>query len=549
MLSFRFNSPHYENLKNRINTWLYTGKKSFFFMGILAALAWAPYHYIWGLWIGLSTLLVRIWHSSTKKEGFWIGWWWGWGFYIATLFWVGNSLWVDAQRFAWLWPISVFGLPALFAFYTAISCGVIKFIQKKSRAHAIEYTLIFSVIWSLGEKLQSHLFTGFPWNLIAYIWADSLPLAQSACWIGSHGLGLITLLLYGISAMGAMGAVSPRIRFLSITGSMMGFLCLYGIGELRLYHTPLKQSHHLIRLVQPCIPQRQKGNPHYALIHFKKLVDLSGFPVPPSLGDIPHQAKRTVLTPLVTIWPEGALPWGLSPETALSFPAILQSVSPTSILLSGGCYYPSKDSVFNSLLVQYPNEPIRHVYAKKHLLPFGEYIPHRCFLSKILPSQWLQKITPGSQDFSPGPSYEPTRLPHIPPFRTLICYEAIFPEEVCRSTQDRPQWLLNITNDGWFGHSPGPYQHFASARFRAIEQGLPLVRVANTGISAIVDPVGRIIHSLPLYFQGILDGFLPVCLAPTLYARQGNALWWGMILLLSGALGILWLRRRGKVRP
>jgi apolipoprotein N-acyltransferase len=236
----------------------------------------------------------------------------------------------------------------------------------------------------------------------------------------------------------------------------------------------------------------------------------------------------------------------MTPQTALSFPGILQALSPTPILLTGGSYYPSEDCVFNSLFVQLPNAPLQHIYAKKHLLPFGEYIPHRSFLSHFFPSHWLQKVTPGSRDFTRGTSCELTYVPHVPPFRTLICYEAIFPEEVCLPGGKRPQWLLNITNDGWFGHSPGPYQHFASARFRAIEQGVPLVRVANTGISAIVDPVGRIVHALPLYFQGVLDGFLPASLSPTFYARHGNTVWWIMVVALSGFLGLLWVQRKRK---
>jgi len=167
-------------------------------------------------------------------------------------------------------------------------------------------------------------------------------------------------------------------------------------------------------------------------------------------------------------------------------------------------------------------------------VPFGEYVPLRAYLP-------LPKLTAGRTDFSPGPGPRTLEVPAVPPFSPLICYEAIFPRQVAPAG-DRPGWLLNVTNDAWFGYSSGPYQHLASARLRAVERGLPLVRAANTGISVIVDPWGRTLRRLPLGAVGVLDGPLPQALPPTPYARFGDLVFFALVLaVLAGAVA---LRRR-----
>ena len=217
-------------------------------------------------------------------------------------------------------------------------------------------------------------------------------------------------------------------------------------------------------------------------------------------------------------------------------------------MLFGADYRWNAHTIYNSLLGYTPASKLSYIYAKMHLVPGGEYFPCRALFEQYLPAGWLHKITPGSQDFADGPPQYTSHFSGLPPFRCLICYESIFPGTIRnpapQAKHAQPQWILSITNDGWFGRSSGPHQHFLSARLRAIEEGLPLVRVANTGISAIVDPVGRIVQALPLFQEGVVDGYLPHALPITVYGRFQNRMWLGMMVCL---LVVLFVIRR--IRP
>jgi apolipoprotein N-acyltransferase len=220
-------------------------------------------------------------------------------------------------------------------------------------------------------------------------------------------------------------------------------------------------------------------------------------------------------------------------------------------ILFGSDYQSAEKTVHNSLLYYSGGGKLQSMYAKMHLVPGGEYFPLRLWFQKLFPQHWLQKITPGEQDFVAGLPLYTVVATGLPPFRCLICYESIFPGTIrnpdCVSKDIDPEWILTITNDGWFGKSSGPYQHFLSARFRSIEEGLPLVRVANTGISAIVDPLGRIMASLPLYHQGVMDGLLPHAIPKTWYGLWHDRILWLMVGLVSCVITILRIRRRRSV--
>jgi apolipoprotein N-acyltransferase len=510
------------------------GHKRFFWVGFFASLAWAPYHYVVFLCASLCVLMIRIEACDCPQQAFRCGWWWGWGFYVATLFWAGNSLLIDGERFGWLWPFSVLGLPGVFAFYPAVTTAFISLCYKRLSLTLFGYSVCFAISWSLYEYLQGHLFTGFPWNLTAYIWAPYLPVAQSVAVVGSYGLGLITLFLFSLVG----GAILRQWSWKSLVcGALINGIALSLVGGLG-YHR-LKQHPTLfhdtvwLRLVQPNFDQREKLDPRYGPEHFQKLVDLS----------TTQNAQRK---PSHVIWAEGSFPWSLSSATLSLVPTVYEEGYPF-ILLLGCTYQNDKGDPFNSLLSFDSKGVLRPVYAKTHLLPFGEYIPCRSVLSLFVPGHWLKTISPGQSDIVPGPRAYTTECEGLPPFRSLICYEAVFPRTVRSPDKEKrvsPEWILNITNDGWFGYSPGPYQHFVSAQFRAIEEGLPLVRVANTGISAIIDPLGRVLYSLPLDVEGFVEGKLPKALTPSFYSIYGETLWIIGILAL-GAVGVV-LRKKKK---
>jgi len=265
------------------------------------------------------------------------------------------------------------------------------------------------------------------------------------------------------------------------------------------------------------------------------------------------------------IWPESAFPFFLTRE-ADALTQIAGLLQPATILITGAVRPPENAAAptraYNSIYVIDHDGSILSVYDKVHLVPFGEYLPLQDLLERLGLTQ-LTKIRGG---FISGDRRRNQHLPGAPDFLPLVCYEIIFPgDSVPRSerpgwiydhigryvgwpfvsgTGERPGWLLNLTNDGWFGPSAGPYQHFQEARVRAIEEGLPLVRAANTGISAVVDPVGRVIKSLPLGTEGVLDSALPQPLAPSLYAQVGD----GAFAIMLGAALVLVLRSRRQRR-
>ena len=491
--------------------------KRMVFLGILAAFAFAPNHYWFLAVISFIALMGVGWVCSSWQQAWRCGWWWAFGWHVVTLYWIGNSLFVDAARFAWLWPLVVSGLPGILAVYTGFMMGLLVWFRINYRISLMEYGLTFALMFSLIEWIQGHAFTGFPWNLSAYMWGNSLSIAQIVSLVGSYGLGLISLLvmaMMGVMVIGKSG-LDGLVSACSI--GLMAVMCATAWGQHRLTQHPTQVHEHIVlRCVQPNIAQKEKINPKYAQAHWQHLLGMTHTPT--------H-------TPTHIIWPEGAFPWCMSPETLHLFPSLHNKK-----VLFGADYIVPSHGLYNSLLAYDPITLLHFVYAKKHLVPGGEYFPFRQGISTVLPKKWMQKITPGDMDFSPGDNTCALSAIGLPPFRCLICYESVFPATIgnpkSRSTEIQPAWILNITNDGWFGDSWGPHQHFLSARFRAIEEGLPLVRVANTGISAIIDPLGRILQRLPLGSAGVMDGHLPCALDhPTLYGRFQDTIWQIMVLL------------------
>jgi len=390
---------------------------------------------------------------------------------------------------------------------------------------------MFSLMWALLEWLRGWVFTGFPWNLAGMIWGFSDALLQAASVFGAYGLSLVTVMICSLGAICAY-PVTKRMR-LQIMGAGLGLIVLlWSFGAVRL-QTAIEAVHEdvVLRLVQGNIAQKDKWDRGLQYQNFQDQLALSAAP-----------PTNPSLNPTHIIWPETAVTYSLSREP--NAVRALAAVAPHGgMVITGTPRMTPREhqpyQVWNSLMaVDYQGDIVGH-YDKSHLVPFGEYMPLR---------DWnpFPKLTAGQVDFSAGAGVETMTLAGLPPFSPLICYEIIFPHAVV-DADHRPQWLLNLTNDGWYGHSAGPYQHLMASRMRSIEEGLPLVRVAGTGVSAVTDAYGRIVAQIPYGVRAVVDVALPKALeVPPLAARFPKVIWWSFVLLVGGVAGML-LRRAKKL--
>ena len=478
-------------------------------LGALLAAALPPFHLLPGAVVAFSGLAWLISGHRRGAGAFLDGWWFGCGFSAAAFYWIANALLVDPERHAWLYPLALLAIAAGFGLFPALAAGLAGMVPgRRARIVAL------GVAWLVLEWVRSWFLTGFPWNLVGTSLALSDSLIQGGALGGPWLLSAIVLI-----ASLAPAAVAPAGRFtpLRVAGGLVvsiGVIALaWAAGELRL-HNRDNSSGPVLRLVQPHIEQHLKWERALLKDHFARHIALS------SLAPAGEP-------PVAVIWPEAAIP-----PTLLREPAVLSAFAaaapPGGVIMSGAIRaVPGAGGELaarNSLLVFSRKGPVT-LYDKYRLVPFGEYVP----LRGILP---IDTIAPGRRDMGRGPGPATIRLASLPDFGVLICYEIIFPSGITDPAHP-PRWLLNITNDAWFGISSGPYQHFQAARLRAVEQGLPVVRVANTGISGIIDPLGRVVASMPLGHSGILDVALPTPLEhPTPWSRFGN--WTLLVILLPG---------------
>lgn len=458
---------------------------------------------------------------AAKRRSFFTLFAFAYGYFVAGHYWIGISFFVDADRYALLLPLPVLGLPIVLAVFPATGLWLARLIAGQNRAR---YFLLAPFGWLVAEWLRGHVATGFPWNIIGYVWGEWPAMMQLAAYIGAQGLGLATML----AASGFAIALLPNKanRFALILPLL--FAAAAALSSMRIPAETEMLSDVQLRLVQPSIPQTLKWADGLRQQHLQEHVALS---LKPSEKPITH-----------VIWPETAIPYLLDEEVGLR-DALARLMAPGTVLITGAprreAMAGSRDvKVYNSIFAMGSDAQIVARYDKIHLVPFGEYLPFRTILKPL----GLDALAAGAVDFSFGADASPIAIPGLPFARALICYEAIFPDEAMQSSDgSRPVagMLLNLTNDGWFGNSSGPHQHLAAARFRAVEQGLPLVRAANNGISAIIDPYGRVTLSLGLNEVGVVDGPLP---AATIhrppYARIGDAslLAFALVILITAII-------------
>lgn len=507
-----------------------------FLFGAASVLAMPPFQLWPVLWLTLPGLVVLLdgivagggairWRQAALT-----GWWFGFGYFLFGLSWIGSAFLVEAEKFAWLMPLAVTLMPAGLALFFAAALAAASAWWRTGPARI----LVLALALSATEWLRGHILTGFPWNTLGYALTATDAMMQPAAVFGVNGLTFWAVLIFA-SAILVIRADSPRERFIPLgLAGLLGLATL--LGALRLPPGPASVLPEItLRLVQPNTPEKDKFLRERQLDIFNKLLGLSRLGAtgkPDSLAGV-----------RVVIWPETPVnvlllesPEGLSmiadtlPETTMLVTGAMRRESVPPLGLTTG-----QQAVYNSLVVLDGGGRVTGLFDKMHLVPFGEYLPAQPLMRAV----GIAELVGIAGGFTAGGGPRLVSVPGLPPFSPLICYEAVFPNEVA-SSFERPQWLLNITNDAWFGVTSGPYQHFHQARLRAVEQGLPLVRVAGTGISGIIDPYGRVVRALPLAVEGVIDTALPQPLPPTIFARFGDL---GLALLMIVGLALVQIER------
>ncbi len=516
-------------------------------LGTGAGFAMPPWHVLPLMPVGLIALL---WLLDSGLDGpprrwraFFDGFLWALGHFSIGCYWIIEAFFVPPADFAPLGPPIVLGLAALLSLFVGAAAALYVAIRLKMPGHWSGWrrVALFALLWVVAEWARGHVMTGFPWNPAGHVWAFSAPALQPAAWVGVYGLSLLTVLILAMPATLADARTRPWLPSAAVAALAVAIGVIGGLSlEARLAaanaRTTTAQAQPLLRLVQPNIPQGEKWRTERRKEHVAKLMRMSTAARPAEVAHV--------------IWPETATAFLLaqSPDYLEAFRPL---VPKGGYLLAGaprGPMTPQEERragalqggipIWNSLHAIDERGVIRATYDKIHLVPLGEYLP----LRDIIPLS--DTIGRGSFEF--GEVRQPMSLPGLPPFAVAICYEAIFPDAIVPSP--RPAWILNVTNDSWFGTSSGPYQHMVSARLRSVEEGLPMIRVANTGISAVIDGGGRVLSQLGMNVEGVIDERLPPALSPTIYGRHGDAALLVLMVVVALSAFLRQLRISGPMR-
>jgi apolipoprotein N-acyltransferase len=505
-----------------------------FLAGAASTLAMAPIDFWPALFV---TFPVLVWLIDGAVAGRWgsvgaafvTGWWFGFGYFLAGLYWVGYAFLVDAETFGWLLPVAVTILPAGLAVFMGFGVALARALWTPGPLRI----LTLAAALTASEWLRGHVLSGFPWNAFGYALTGPLALAQSAAVFGIWGLTFIAVAVFASPAV--LADEVKGWRFTPVFAALAALLALTVFGVVRLALNPIETVAGVrLRIMQPNLQQDVKFNYSAKNEVMRHYIDLSERITGPGagLGGITH-----------LIWPESAFPFFLTREPD-ALAAIAKMLPASTVLITGAARAAEPAPgvpglrAYNSIYVIDHNGSIVSIYDKLHLVPFGEYLPFQTFLERL----GLMQLTKVQGGFLTGERRRRIAVPGGPDMLPLICYEVIFPGEAV-PRGERPGWLLNVTNDAWFGISSGPYQHLQQARVLAIEEGLPLVRAANSGVSAVIDPLGRILRSLPLGAEGVLDSALPRPNAATIHARIGD-LWLSLVIAMTlGAALVVRLRK------
>ena len=507
---------------------------------LLGGLAAGVAHPPWGLVVGLlgfSLILIRLETVQGRplRTAFLMGWLAGLGYFAVSTWWIAEPFLVEPDVYGWMAPFAM----VLMAGGLALFWGLAGLAYRALRPRSAWKVLVFAGVFAAAEWLRGHILTGFPWNVIGEAWKAGSAPSQAAAVVGVYGLSWITLAIACAPAI----VVLP-VRRLAQAGILVAagiaLTALYagGAGRLAAAARPIyPKDAPIVRVVQADIDQKDKWKPENLGQVFDAYAELTERPITPPL-------KRR---PDIVIWPEGALPvviddFIVDPKYAARFRDLIQ---PGQVLLMGANRAEpdgkGKYRYFNTLVAFRRDAQalrVAGVYDKHRLVPFGEYMP----LGDLARTLGFRSLVHMEDDFTPGPRPKPLAVAGVPPVQPLICYEALFPG---LAGGPRPSWILNVSNDAWFGAASGPWQHLNIASYRAIEQGLPIIRSTPTGVSAIIDSEGRTLPKkrLGLRGYGVIDARLPSAAAPTPYSRWGDIPFAGL-LLLSIAAWFVGKRRR-----
>jgi apolipoprotein N-acyltransferase len=479
-------------------------------LGAIAAFGLAPFGYWFATvaaLLGLGPLFVT---APSRSRAAWIGWAFATGYFAHALSWIVEPFLVDAERHAWMAPFALIFMAGGLALFWALAFGV----ARRPGAEAVSQVILLAVAVALAECARGYVLTGFPWAGLAQVWVDS-PVAQVLAVTGPYGLGALTLL--ATLPLGA--ALAQRGGFGVPVALTLGAASLaFGSAVMR---PDVVNTEHTVRLIQPNVPQHQKWNKDFAPLFFNRQIEFTAAEPRPDL----------------IVWPETAITARLQ-DAELFLDAVNDAAQGTPVVL--GILRFEGPRIYNSMIHLNAQGQVQDIYDKHHLAPFGEYVP----LGDLMARFGIYGLAANSGNgFSAGPGAALLDMGKLGKVLPLICYEAVFTQDVL-AAPGRADFLLQITNDAWFGTRSGPYQHLAQARMRAIEQGLPMMRSANTGVSAMIDPLGRITDALPLGQAGYIDAALPAPLTPTLYARIGD---YPIFVVLVVMAALLW-RNIGRAR-
>lgn len=460
-------------------------------IGVLLTSAFAPFNCFFSLIIALTGFLALINNANTKKKQFIIGFCFGLGHFTSSLYWIAYALLFEKEKFAWLIPLAVLGIPACLSIFTGLFSIIINCF-KSERNNQI---FAFASLWVIIEFARSHLILDFPWNLLGYASNFSLELMQIASVVGVYGLSFIIAVCSTIFYTKSLKSIAVVYSFL---------VCILIWGQYRITSAEQNKDEQatsvLIRLVQPNIKESHQGDQRKQLENIDILSKLS-------LTER-HDKMNFI------VWPEAAFPFTVDLESPW-LQVLSQLLPPQGYLIFGADRYAKetgKDTYYNSAIVINSKGQLIDFYDKTILVPFGEYIPFK----QIFP--FINKIAYGLGEFSGNLTPRSIFIKNFGEIRLLICYEAIFTAGFLNDLSDNTLFFLNITNDAWFFDSIGPYQHFAMARMRTVEYGMPLIRAANTGISGVINAYGKVISTSDLYTTKVIDINLPPRIDRTIYA-------------------------------
>lgn len=518
--------PQPSRLESGLNTVSEWSKLSAFIAGAVLTAALPPFYYVWALFLAFSFLMFLLCRAKSAKKASLIGYWFGFGYFSFGFYWIGNALLIDVAETGWLYPIVLFLNGAFFGLFALIPA-----LLTRLGRNTLSKMLFFAAGWCLiTELLRGFILTGFPWNPVSSVLSFSPAMLQVLGLFGTYG---VSLLLVFIAVIPAVWLLKPtRKRAWVAAFSLVGWLSAWQYGLFVLDKRPQIPDGHsiVVRLVQPSIPQSMKWSKDILEQNLQEYIDLSK-------AQDSHYVDFTV-------WGETASPFDLMYDYPHNR-KVMNAVPRYGRLITGMLRREDNGRrlvLYNSLAVMNTKGEIEAWYDKSHLVPFGEYMPFR----KYLPD-WMKPLANAVAEFGRGEQYKIIRVGDYPAFAPLICYEIIFSDEVVQKGVERPTWAVVLTNDGWYGISAGPYQHLAAAQMRAVEEGISIVRSANSGISAVINPYGEIKGKIPLGTKAAIDALVkPEEAHQTLFGMYGNKIPLAMsgVFLLLGLLCSLASKRK-----